>query len=182
MQPSEIIARKIRTLLVSPLMIAFLNKASNQDPAWANITISRIMGALGESLPSIWTLHINKKETKALCQALSLGRIIRIGNLIQDPRQRERQLEATPLMLKRKNKLLLMPTDDIAIKADDQILFCGTSSALRSMQWAQNDTHSLNYIMTYEETPDSFIWRKIDQYIKRQERRNRPRKNHHLSK
>jgi len=182
MQPSEIIARKIRTLLVSPLMIAFLNKARNQDPSWANITISRIMGALGESLPSIWTLHVNQEEARALCQVLHLGRVIRVGNLLQDPRQKENQIAAVPLMLKRNQKLLLMPTNDIAIKSGDQILFCGTPSALRSMQWSQNDLHSLNYIMTYEDTPDSFVWRKIHQFLKRNERRHRPRQKRHLMK
>jgi len=182
MQPSEIIARKIRTLLVSPLMIAFLNKARNQNPSWANITISRIMGALGESVPSIWTLHVNGDEARALCQVLRLGRVIRVGNLLQNPRQRENQLEAVPLMLKRNQKLLLMPTNDIAIKSGDQILFCGTPGALRSMQWSQNDIHSLNYIMTYEDTHDSFIWRKIHQLIKQSDRRNRPRRKRHIMK
>jgi len=182
MQPSEIIARKIRTLLVSPLMIAFLNKARNQDPSWANITISRIIGASGESLPNIWTLHVNKDEARALCEVLHLGRIIRVGNLLQDPRQRERQLAATPLLLKRKQKLLLMPTNDIAIKSGDQILFCGTPGAQRSINWSLNDLHSLNYIMTYEDTPDAYIWRKLHQFIKRKERRHRPRQNRHLIK
>jgi len=182
MQPSEIIARKIRTLLVAPLMIAFLNKARNQDVSWANITISRIMGASGDSLPSIWTLHVNESDARALCKVLHLGRVIRIGNLLQNPRQRERQLGATPLLLKRKQKLLLMPTDDIAIKSGDQILFCGTPSAMRSMSWSQNDLHSLNYIMTFEDTPDAYLWRKVTQFIKRNERRHRPRQHRHRSK
>ncbi len=182
MQPSEIIARKIRTLLVAPLMIAFLNKARNQDLSWANITISRIMGASGDSLPSIWTLHVNEEDARALCQVLRLGRVIRIGNLLQNPRQREKQLGATPLLLKRKQKLLLMPTDDIAIKSGDQILFCGTPGAMRSMRWSQNDLHSLNYIMTFEDIPDAFIWRKVTQFLKRNERRHRPRQQRHRSK
>ncbi len=182
MQPSEIIARKIRTLLVSPLMIAFLNKARNQDASWANVTISRIMGALGESVPSIWTLHVNEKEARALCQVLRLGRVIRVGNLLQNPRQKENQIAAIPLMLKRNKKLLLMPTNDIAIKSNDQILFCGTPGALRSMLWSQNELHSLNYIMTYEDAPDSFVWRKIHQFMKRKERRHRPRQKRHLMK
>lgn len=182
MQPSEIIARKIRSLLVSPLLIAFLNKAKNQDATWANVTISRIMGALGESLPNIWTVHVNEKEARALCKVLRLGRVMRVGNLLQNPRQREQQLKAIPLMLKRSQKLLLMPTDDIAIKGGDQLLFCGTADATRSMKWSLNDLHSLNYIMTYEDTPDSFIWRKIHQYIKHNERRDRIRQKSQLKK
>ena len=75
-----------------------------------------------------------------------------------------------------------MPTNDIAIKSGDQILFCGTPGALRSMQWSQNDIHSLNYIMTYEDTHDAFVWRKIQQFIKRNDRRNRPRQKRHIMK
>ncbi len=182
MQPSEIIARKIRTLLVSPLMIAFLNKARNQDPTWANITISRILGVLGDSVPVIWTLHVDSKNARALCQVLHLGRVIRVGNLLQDAHQRDQQIKAIPLMLKRNQKLLLMPTDDIAIKSGDQLLFCGTPAAQRSMRWCLNDLHRLNYIMTFEDTPDAYIWRKVHQFMKRNERRNRPRQKRHLMK
>ncbi|MCW9012839.1 MAG: NAD-binding protein [Gammaproteobacteria bacterium] len=180
MQPSEIIARKIRTLLNSPLMIAFLNKARHQDPEWANIAISRLSGVLGEERPNIWTISVTKKEAKALHLTLNLGRVIRVGNLLQDPRARENSLKSVALLLKRNNKLLLMPTDDIAIKADDQILYCGTPVAERSMKWTLNDIHSLNYIMTYEDTPDSFVWRKLHSYIKRNDRRRRPRAQRHL--
>jgi voltage-gated potassium channel len=175
MQPSEIIARKIRTLLTAPLMIAFLNKARHQDPEWANIAISRLSGALGDSLPNIWTINVIDNEAAALNEVLSLGRVIRVGNLLQDPRAREKQLKSVALLLKRNNKLLLMPTDDIAIKAGDQLLYCGTADAERSMKWTLNDIHSLNYIMTYEDTPDAYIWRKLHMYMKRNDRRNRAR-------
>lgn len=179
MQPSEIIARKIRSLLVSPLMIAFLSKARKQDITWANVAISRLTGALGESIPHIWTLQVDEKEARALCEVLKLGRVMRVGNLLQDPRQRERQIKAIPLLLKRDNKLLLMPTDDIAIKPGDQILYCGTPGAYRSMHWSLNDLHSLNYIMTYEDTPDGYFWRKFNTFLKRKERRNRRRNQLH---
>jgi len=175
MQPSEIIARKIRTLLTAPLMIAFLNKARHQDPEWANIAISRLMGILGDSLPNIWTINVTTEEAKALTQVLKLGRIIRVGNLLQDPRAREKKITSVALLLKRSNKLLLMPTDDIALKEGDQLLYCGTPDAERSMKWTLNDIHSLNYIMTYEDTPDSYVWRKLHMLMKKSERRTRAR-------
>ena len=182
MQPSEIIARKIRTLLNEPLMIAFLNKARHQDPEWANIAISRLSGILGEERPNIWTINVVKDQAKALHQILGLGRVIRVGNLLQDPRARENKLKSVALLLKRHNKILLMPTDDIALKKDDQILYCGTPVAERSMKWTLNDIHSLNYIMTYEDTPDSYVWRKIHTYMKKSDRRRRPRSKPHLDK
>ena len=85
MQPSEIIARKIRTLLTAPLMISFLEKARHQPPEWANISVSRLMGILGESLPNIWTINVTESEASALYSALKLGRVLRVGNLLQNP-------------------------------------------------------------------------------------------------
>lgn len=175
MQPSEIIARKIRTLLTAPLMISFLDKARQQDPEWANISISRLMGILGESLPDIWTINVTESEAKALSHVLKLGRVIRVGNLLQNPIAREIQIKSVPLLLKRNTRFFLMPTDDIAIKEGDQLLYCGTAEAERSMKWTLNDIHSLNYIMTYEDTPDSYIWRKLHLVLKKSERRTRAR-------
>ena len=176
MKPSDIIARKIRTLITAPLMISFLNEATKQPAEWANIAISRLSGALGERRPNVWTINVNEGETNALYEVIKYGRIVRTGNLLQDPRARERQLRAVPLLLKRGGKLFLMPTDDIAIKTDDQILFCGTPDAERSMKWTLNNIHSVNYIMTYDDAPDAYVWRKLYRYIKKQERRNRARK------
>ena len=175
MQPSDIIARKIRTLLTSPLLVTFLNKAQEQEVEWANIAISRLSGALGENRPSTWTIDVTETHAKALYKVLNFGRVIRVGNLLQDPRYRVRRLTSIALLLKRGQQFLLMPTDDIAIKPGDQILYCGTPDAERSMKWMLNDLHSLNYIMTYEDTPHSLFWKLIHIRKKRNERRNRPR-------
>jgi len=176
MKPSDIIARKIRTLITAPLMISFLNEASKQASEWANISISRLSGALGERRPNVWTVDVNEHKTSSLQQVLKYGRTVRIGNLLSDPRSREKNLKSVPLLLKRGNKLLLMPTNEIAIKPQDQILFCGTPDAERSMKWMFNNIHSLNYIMTFDDTPDAHIWRKLHKFIKKQERRSRQRK------
>ena len=178
MQPSDIIARKIRTLLTNPLLLTFLNKAQQQDNEWSNIAISRLSGVLGEHRPSTWSVEVTESQAKALHKVLKFGRVLRIGNLLQDPRQKERKLTSVALLLKRGSQIILMPTDDIAIKSGDQVLYCGTSEAERSMKWTLNDIHSLNYIMTYEDTPDSLFWKIIHIRKKRIERRHRPRQKH----
>ncbi|MFW2372124.1 MAG: potassium channel family protein [Gammaproteobacteria bacterium] len=178
MQPSDIIARKIRTLLTSPLLESFLNKAQQQDNEWSNIAISRLSGILGEHRPSTWSVEVTETRAKALYRVLKYGRVIRIGNLLQDPRQKEHKLSSVALLLKRGNQIMLMPTDDIAIKSGDQILYCGTANAERSMKWTLNDIHSLNYVMTYEDAPESLVWKLLHMRKKRKERRNRPRQAH----
>lgn len=175
MQPSEIIARKIRTLLTASLMIPFLNKATYQDPEWANIAISRISGIVGENRPNIWSVKINEEQAGAVCETLHLGRTIRIGNILQDPRIRDMKLKCIPLLLKRAGKMLLMPSDDIVIKPDDQILMCGTPVGERSMRWTLRDIHALNYIMTYEDVADAYLWRKLQMLLRKPDHRSQKR-------
>lgn len=175
MQPSDIIARKIRTLLTTPLLVTFLNHARNQNEEWANIAISRLSGVLKDTRPNTWTIRVDENDARALYQVLDFGRSIRIGNLLQDPRARERKITSVALLLRRNQQIILMPGDDVAIKPGDEILYCGTPDAERSMKWTLNDLHSLNYIMTYEDMPDSYIWHKIHLYMKRKERRKTPR-------
>ena len=176
MQPSDIIARKIRTLLTTPLMVDFLNKAQLQNQEWSNIAISRLSGVIGNLRPSTWTVAVNTETTKALHQVIKYGRIIRIGNILQNSHARELKINAVPLMIKREHQIILMPTDDVAIKLDDEILICGTEDAKYNMNWTLNDIHSINYIMTYEDIPDSYILRKLHSYLKKNERRKAPRK------
>ncbi|MDH5766905.1 MAG: NAD-binding protein [Gammaproteobacteria bacterium] len=175
MQPSDIIARKIRTLLTTPLMLEFLEKGSKQDQEWANIAVSRISGVIGNSRPNTWTIKIEEATTRALYKVLKYGRMIRIENILQDSTPNAKTLNAVPLMIKRGNQTILMPTNEIALKLDDELLICGTEDAKLSMIWTMNNIHSINYIMTYEDMPDSYVFRKLFTFWKKNERRKKPR-------
>jgi len=76
MQPSEIIAREIRSILIAPLLIDFIRLAAHEDQEWANITISRLSAVIGENRPYLWTVNITKENSPAIAQALGFGRSI----------------------------------------------------------------------------------------------------------
>lgn len=174
-QPSEIIARKIRAILIAPLLVDFINQSLYKDEEWANITISRLSAVIGDNPPYIWTVNINKEGTPAIAQALGFGRSILLRHIILDTVNHSKTLPCVPLLLKRGDDIQLLPDADTEIKAFDQLLFCG----LRQVKYAMNptlfDLSILNFVMTSKNEPQSYLWKKISHLSQKEERRNSPR-------
>lgn len=175
MRHREIIARKIRVIFLAPLLLKFLDMAIKCDNEWANITISRLSAVIGESRPHLWTVLINQDDAPAIASALLHGRVINIGHITQHPAAKNKKLRCVPLLLIRDDRQILLPENDIEIRAFDRILFCGSRDVKISMRWTLNVMSSLNYVMTRQNEPESYVWRTIHRYINRQERRKLPR-------
>lgn len=175
MRPREIIARKIRVLFLMPLLVEFLKEAKNQDPEWANITISRLSAIIGDVRPHIWTTQINQSSTPAIAQALQYGRHIKLKHLISDPAVKNQQLKCVPLMLVRDDQYILMPEEEQDVRAFDRILFSGTREVHNSMMWTLSVMSSLNFVMTLQAEPESYIWRAIHRRLHKIERRQNTR-------
>ncbi len=175
MHPREIIARKIRAYCLTPLMDNFLNLARQQDNEWANITISRLSAIVGESRPHVWSVNINQSSAPVITKALTSGRSIMISHLMQDPGDRLSQLRCVPLLLIRDNHEILLPEDELEIKIGDELLFCGTHQVRDNMHWTLNVMRSLNYIMSFKDEPESYIWRLYYRHREKMERRKKQR-------
>ena len=175
MHPREIIARKIRALFLTPLLITFMEMTKQRNSEWANVTISRLSAVVGESRPHVWTVDINEDTAPAVVTSLKHGRSIKIGHLTQDPGNRASLLACVPLLLVRNNKKILMPEDEFEILAGDQILFCGTPDVKSNMRWTLKVQRSLNYVMTFTAEPESLIWRTLYRLRNKSERRLKSR-------
>ncbi|HHJ34881.1 MAG TPA: potassium transporter TrkA [Gammaproteobacteria bacterium] len=172
MQPSEVIARKIRAILIAPLLIDFIQYALNEKQEWANITISRLSAVVGDNPPNIWTVNIGKDKTPAIAQALGYGRRIELRHLIKDPVNHDKNLRCIALLLKRGDELILLPEDNLELKAFDQLLFCGLRKVKHTMSPTLRDLSILNYVMTSKNEPQAYIWKKLTRLLSTQDRRS----------
>jgi len=175
MQPREITARYIRAQILNKLLIPFLLKASQQDEQWINISLSRLIAVIGERKPHIWTTTINRESAPTFLHAISLGRNIKLDCLQTDPASNTLKLECVALLFERNGIKHLMPEGDTDLLPGDQILFCGKREAKEAMNSTLQVMSSLNYVMTYENEPESYIWRKLSHRYKSKDRRRRPR-------
>ncbi len=69
-----------------------------------------------------------------------------------------------------------MPDDETVLEDGDSILFCGMREAMNSMNWTLKIMASLNYVMNYENEPESYLLKALSRKrYKGQERRDSSR-------
>ena len=163
MQPSEIIAREVRILLTLPMLSAFFKKAAEKDNDWANELASRIIGVIGENVPDVWTVAIEPDTASAVCAYLQHNQHLELGYLCRDPRSRESRLSCIALCLVRDKQFLLLPDDDMELRAGDEILFCGNYGIAGKMRWAMQNANALDYVITGDERPAGYVWQWLHQ-------------------
>lgn len=159
MQRANIIARKISTLIMTPMLDDFLRLLSLRDNQWANILVSRISGLTGELSPHLWSVRINNQESPALIQYLKESPHIVVGDLLRDPRKRENKLDCLVLLLKQQTKEILVPDITAGLHEHDELLICGQQYSEQRVRWIQTDYNVLSYVKTGIDRPSGTLWR-----------------------
>jgi len=165
MQPTDIIAQECLAYMLTPLLAEFLTLARNQENQWANNLIDQLVAAVGESVPETWTVTIDDKNATAVSEYIDTGMIVKIANMMQDPADREKELQVVPLLLLRDGNSTLVPDKDTVVLKGDRILFCGTYVAKNALPFSLNNTKSFNYIMNGLQVADSSVWRWLSKFI-----------------
>jgi hypothetical protein len=109
--------------------------------------------------PAVWEIEINSVTAPAYCSALKDGLDITLENMLQLPRDRERQLLCLPLMHIRRGIRILQPRLDMSLMVGDKLLFCGRSSSHDLMSWGMQNEDILSYLLTGEYKPEGAIWK-----------------------
>ena len=158
MQHSEVVTLKVLALVTSPLLYEFLRLVKHHGNELAKQLLPKIEQVSDNVVPDIWTLQIDYKSALAVTHAIETGRTIELGHLTADPRDRDIQLRCLPLLIKRKDELLLLPEVKQNIETGDQILLCGSYGTAELMRWTLQNHNALRYIETGETRPDGYVW------------------------
>jgi voltage-gated potassium channel len=160
MQPGAMMAQKIAAIMMTPMLVDFLEMAREKDDEWANIVISRIIALTGEEHPVTWKIKITAGAAPALYDALKNGQKVSLAHLQQDPRDRSDRILCVPLMVNSPGEVpILLPDDDYVLHMGDRILFAGLSNARSTMGWLLNNYNALDYVLTGIERPSSIVWK-----------------------
>lgn len=147
-------------VLRNPLLPSFLDTLMRADEQWAAALLARMAETIGDVSPDTWMVALTPTSAPALLEAATRWPVVTLGLLLRDPRDRQRQLAALALLVKRGQETILLPQDSFALLPDDQVLFCGHSLAQKRMHWARHNSEVLGYIATGVERPSGWIWRK----------------------
>jgi Trk K+ transport system NAD-binding subunit len=170
MHPSSIVAQRIRVLLATPLLTEFEQYARFQEDAWACELVSRILALVDEQVPEVWEVRIDQDEALAVLDAKVRGTPTTLGNLLQDPRDRDARLPAIALMLVHGSDRELLPDDTRRLREGDRLLFCGNAAARSRMRWTLLNHHALSYVQTGGSAPRGVVWRWLTKALRRHRR------------
>jgi len=167
MHPSSIVAHRIRTLLSAPLLTEFFNLARYEDDAWACALACRIAALVHDQVPDVWEVRIDADGAYALAQLRRDGVVPMLGDLLRDPRDRDRPLRAIALMRRRDNGRVLLPDPGERLRNGDRLLFCGHPGARSRMQWTLQNRHALSYAVRGSSPPDGLVWHWVRRLFQR---------------
>ncbi len=170
MQRGSVIAHKIFALITTPLLAEFLRLAMDRNNAWAAALVERVGKIADDEAPQIWSLTVNKKETPTLYGAICSGKQIKLQEIYRQPRNREKSLPIIALLLKRKNKEILLPGANMRLEVDDQLLLCGQHDIRSQMEWVLKDDYTFDYIHTGEVRAQGWLWRKLTGFFKKRKK------------
>jgi len=162
MQRGAVISNTIFAFIKTPMLGEFLRIVSRFSDDKANQLVSQIIGVVKEKVPELWEININAKNTPALYEVIKEHQVL-VADLLRGdspPKQNKRKI-ALALFLKRGKGNVLLPEDNRIIREGDRFLMCGTREARQKMLHILNDIHLLEYVLSGEDVPAAWIFRKL---------------------
>ncbi len=159
MEPSYLIASKLLSVLGSPLLAEFLEKAERESDQWNRALAEQLRTIADGVTPETWTLRISKKRAPAVMLEMEHDQTVSLGCIRRDPGNRSRTLPALPLLLRRGDEDTLLPEDDTALESGDRLLFCGSHRGFSLMGLNVRNLNTLRYLQTGRHEPDGLVWR-----------------------
>jgi len=158
---AEIIAGRCLSVIATPLLDPFLERARGQPDGWAAALLERIDAEISKLAPVTWSLTLDALDAPAVVATLGQGETVRLCDLLADPANREARIACIPLMLRRAGEDRLLPADETPLRAGDQLLFTGRNRARRDQRAAVSNVNVLDYLRTGRNVPGGWIWRRL---------------------
>jgi len=154
MQPSLVIARMVLFMLTAPLLRAFfshLRLLYENDPSLLADINNRFSLEVGGNSPVIKTYVITQKKAPGVYQKLFERTEVLLGAICRDPSNRNNFLNIVPMVHKRGKTIKVMPSNNIKLMTEDEILFCIKPSDKYIFEASLFNVHTLGYLLTGQE-------------------------------
>jgi voltage-gated potassium channel len=160
MVPAEVIEHEILARLANPLLMRFLPRVPQQDDAWAAHVIERLVRRCGAGTPTLERIRLTEDEAPALTDWLAAGQVP-LGDLLRDPKGRDRSLNLVTLAVLRQDKVVLTPDDDFLLQADDDLLLAGGYGARQTLDATLVDKPTAAFVIGGRFVASSAVWRRL---------------------
>ena len=159
MESSQVLAKRVRTLLTNPLVDDFLSLSKAHDDEWAFELAEKIRKFSPHVMPDVWEVTIDSVGALAVATVLTQGTAVSINQLTHDHRDRDVSLPVLALLHANARGAFSMPSGHTLLMPGDRLLFIGTAFARRQMQWNLQNETALAYLLTGENLPQTYFGR-----------------------
>lgn len=157
MDPSEIIADRIQSLLATPLLNQFLKFALRESNEWSCELVSRLTALIGSQLPDVDEISITARIAGPVCELLNQGQVLPLGQLLSHP-DPKLEISCLCLMIQRGKHHLLLPEAETPIEEGDRLLLCGRRSSMLAVRRNLATTGRLALLL---QQPQRLGWLKV---------------------
>ncbi len=161
--PSRIVAQECMAILTAPLLAHFLESLRKETEEWNRVLVKRLENLCEGLTPVIWEIKLNISEASAAYHALMRGKRFVLADILVDSANRSQSLPVVPLMVLRANEFILVPPDDFALSAGDQILFAGSFAARHKLAMTLQNINEFNFVLTGKEE-SGWLWQHLNKW------------------
>lgn len=153
-------AQEALARVITPDFWTFFCYACAQDDAWADALLSRLVDAFGTGSPNSRRLSFDKASSPELFAWLGTHEL-RLGDLLRDPHDRERDIAAVPLILTRRGTDIYLPEADTLLQRGDELVVAGRTGALNVLDSVLTSPADIEYVTTGRRVPSTWIFRRL---------------------
>ena len=158
MVPAEVIAHEVLARLANPSLMRFLPAIPNYGDDLAADLVDRLVERSGCGAPDLWLIGLNEEQAPVLEGRLD-GQSLSLGDLLRDPRDRNRDLNIVALALFRDGERTMAPRGDVLLKAGDDLLLAGRLRDKAALRTTMTEASTAAYVLDGRRVPTSWIWR-----------------------
>jgi Trk K+ transport system NAD-binding subunit len=159
---SLIVARKILSVVTTPLLQSFMQHLIRTDDDFAKRTANKLKKVLKNRAPSIWAFELKGEVARNLRFVRAQTNRVTLDHMMHNSRSEENELlPCVCLTLERGAQRLFLPDPDTELQIHDRLLFAGRDHARRQMLWTMFDSHSLLGNVSGKHLPRGSLWRRL---------------------
>jgi Trk K+ transport system NAD-binding subunit len=165
MQPSLVIARMVLFMLTAPLLKSFfsyLRLLYENDPSKLADITNRLAVNVGGESPILVTYNVTRKTAPAVYKALLKQTEVKLGDICRDPAIQTDFLSLVPLVHRRGKTIKVLPSNDLVLMAEDELLVCMRPDQKVQFEANINNIHTLEYLLTGVDRPKGHLFRWLE--------------------
>ena len=153
--PSRILINKVTNALISPLSDKFIRLMCKEDDIWASKLVKDLMQRIDED-PLLFEIKINKEDAIEVFNAIKVKKEVKLGIFSRSLYNREQINNTIVLLIQREDETILLPSGEIVLKENDEILFACDENAKSDIESIAENIYEFHYAHTGEERKTIF--------------------------